>query len=534
LPGERKRSTWWFAALILATACGALAFRLPHLDRRPLHGDEANQAHKAGVLLDTGLYRYDPQEHHGPTLYYLTLPVAWLSGAKAFADTNEWTYRVVPIVFGVGLVLLLLLVADGPGRTGTFCAAVLTAVSPAMVFYSRYYIQEMLLVFFTFAAIACAWRYTRKPRMGWAIGTGIALGLMHATKETCIIAYASMAAGVGAVVFGPGRVGENQRSYGVKRAIQRLRTTLSWPHVAAGALAGAAASTLFFSSFFGHPRGVLDSILTFGNYFTKAEGAGIHDQPWYFYLKMLAYAKPGPGPWWSEGLILGLFVVGAVSAFGRPFGSGSQRAFARFLVVYTVAMTVLYAAIPYKTPWCMLGFLHGMILVAGIGATMLLRWSRRPPVRMVVAALLLAATVQLACQAHRATGRYAADWRNPYVYAHTSPAFLRLPERAEQIARVAPEGHAMRIDVIVPNRDYWPLPWYLRRFAQVGYWDEIPETLDAPLIIASPDLETELTARLQEDYEREFHGLRPGVLLHVYIRRDLWDAFLDNQDAPGN
>ncbi|GAF95998.1 unnamed protein product, partial [marine sediment metagenome] len=47
---------------------------------------------------------------------------------------------------------------------------------------------------FTFAAIAAGWRYACTRRIGWALTTGACLGLMHATKETCIIAYGAMAA----------------------------------------------------------------------------------------------------------------------------------------------------------------------------------------------------------------------------------------------------------------------------------------------------------------------------------------------------
>ena len=59
---------------MLALACGALAVRLPRLDLRPMHCDEANQAMRAGLLLETGRYHYDPQEHHGPSLYFAALP----------------------------------------------------------------------------------------------------------------------------------------------------------------------------------------------------------------------------------------------------------------------------------------------------------------------------------------------------------------------------------------------------------------------------------------------------------------------------
>ena len=158
---------------ILAVAIGALALRMPDLDRKVMHTDEAVQAVKFGDLLDNGRYVYDPVEYHGPTLYYFTLPVAKWTGVDRFADATEWTIRLVPVAFGVGLVLLLWLVMDGLSAPAAAFAAVLTAVSHAMVFYSRYYIQEMLLVSFTFGVIAFGWRCVRArsgaARAVWAL-----------------------------------------------------------------------------------------------------------------------------------------------------------------------------------------------------------------------------------------------------------------------------------------------------------------------------------------------------------------------------
>jgi uncharacterized protein (TIGR03663 family) len=178
--------------LILAATIVALALRVPRLQHRPMHGDEAVHAIKFGKLLEEGVYTYDPDEYHGPTLNYLTLIPAWLTGAAELTQVTEVTLRIVPVFFGVCLVLLLLLIAGGLGRGGAVYAAVLTAVSPAMVFYSRYYIQEMLLVCFTFGAIVSGYRYTRSKTIVWALLAGVFLGLMHASKETCIIAFGSM------------------------------------------------------------------------------------------------------------------------------------------------------------------------------------------------------------------------------------------------------------------------------------------------------------------------------------------------------
>src|SRR5690606_37415432 len=73
-------------------------------------------------------------------------------------------------------------------------AAAWTAVSTAMVYYSRYYIHEMLLVLVTFVTFAACWRYACHPRAAWALVAGAGVGLMYATKETFVFALAAGAA----------------------------------------------------------------------------------------------------------------------------------------------------------------------------------------------------------------------------------------------------------------------------------------------------------------------------------------------------
>ena len=88
----------------LFTVCGVgLALRLPGLNVRPMHVDEAVHACKFDTLWTSGKYAYDPAEYHGPTLYYFTWPAVWLSGAVDFVDTDARTFRLVPVVFGAGV-----------------------------------------------------------------------------------------------------------------------------------------------------------------------------------------------------------------------------------------------------------------------------------------------------------------------------------------------------------------------------------------------------------------------------------------------
>jgi uncharacterized protein (TIGR03663 family) len=540
-----------------------------------MHGDEAVQASKTGILFDTGRFEFNPREYHGPALHYAALPILWLSGARSFAETTEVAYRLVPVVFGVGLILLLLLVGDGLGWSAALCAGILTAISPAMVFYSRYYIHEMLLVFFTFAAIAAGWRYAWSRKVGWAILVGACLGLMHATKETCALAYAAM---------GLALLGKLTWRWWWGYPID-LPAVIRWRDIGLAALAAVAVSFILFSSFFTHGRGPLDSLLAFVEYVKRSGGDGFHEHPWDYYLKMLLYTQFRRGPWWSEALIMALALVGFVAVMVRwrvpearrpltllialgallvaigfaafapwPWWSSpwviawlllgtvalalsgdapeSNTPLARFLAFYTLFLTALYAVVPYKTPWCLLGFLHGMILLAGVGTVVLLRNVPTHLLKVVAGIMLALVAYQLAGQAYRASYKFPSDDRNPYVYAHPVPDLLNIAQRAEQIAALHPEGHRMVIRVITPDWDCWPLPWYLRRFPNARYSVQPPDRPDAPMIIASPLVRAELEANLggerkaNEGYFTETRGFRPSIRLLVYIRRDLWGAFV--------
>src|SRR5437773_6771148 len=125
---------WSAFALLLVFAIG-LAFRVPRLDTRPLHNDEAVNAVKLAELWQHGRYVYDPNEYHGPTLHYATLPFLWLSGARGPDDLDDRTLRLPTVAFGAALILLLFLFKDGIGAHAMAWSALFIAISPAMVFY---------------------------------------------------------------------------------------------------------------------------------------------------------------------------------------------------------------------------------------------------------------------------------------------------------------------------------------------------------------------------------------------------------------
>jgi uncharacterized protein (TIGR03663 family) len=504
----------WFVPAFLALLVLAAALRLPDLSLRPLHNDEAVNAVKFRGLWDENNYRYDPDEFHGPTLPYFTLPAAWLNPSRNFNDFNETTFRTVTVAFGLGLILLLLLLTRDLGRAEVLWAAAFTAVSPAMVFYSRYYIHEMLLVFFTGLTGLAAWRYGKSKRLLWLVPAGAGLGLMWATKETFVFALLAMGLAVASHLLLERR-----------RTVDGGRWTVDGSRWAGAVGIGLVVGAVFFSSFLTHPAGVLDAFKAYTPWLRRATGA--HNHPWNFYFERLLFYKAGGGPIWSEGLIVALAAVGFVAGLKGRWLGGADTALVRLLAFYTFWLTLIYTVLPYKTPWCLLGFYHGMILLAGVGAAVLLRACRGFQIKAVASVLLVAAAAQLGWQAWR--GNFAVDRggepycdsvKNPYTYSQTSPDALRLAQIVDALAKVSPDGYGTVIKVMSPD-SYWPLPWYLRRFSSVGFWDKIPDEPVAPIMIVSAALRAGFDERGTHLMAGYFE-LRPNVFYELYVSADLW------------
>lgn len=185
----------------------------------------------------------------------------------------------------------------------------------------------------------------------------------------------------------------------------------------------------------------------------------------------------------------------------------------------------------------MLGFLHGMILLAGVGAVVLVKLLPNVLPRLIILLLLFESSVLLTWQSYLSNYKFYADSRNPYVYAHPTNEVFTIAEKIEEYASVHEDGYNIPIDVICREDDYWPLPWYLRSFKEIRWSNEVVnDAASAPLIIISPAVEADLTNKLYELtplQERQMYlclfdkpyyvWLRPQVKLLGFVRKDLWD-----------
>src|SRR5579871_5074609 len=184
-----SRDAWWWSSAAILIAAALL--RLLFLTEKPLHHDEGVNGLFLVNLFRTGFYHYDPSNYHGPSLYYLAvIPTAinnvfhWGHGLSTFA------IRLVTAVFGVGVVWLMLCLRRFLGSPAALAAAAFATVSPGFVFFSRYFIHEILFVFFSLGVIV-AWlwyRDTGKPR--YLMLASVSAAMLFATKETWIITAA--------------------------------------------------------------------------------------------------------------------------------------------------------------------------------------------------------------------------------------------------------------------------------------------------------------------------------------------------------
>jgi uncharacterized protein (TIGR03663 family) len=471
--------------------------RFYELPLKPMHHDEGvNALLLTNLVRPPHVYRYDPANYHGPTLFYL----ASLS-TVAFGLTTV-AIRFVTALAGLVAVLAVLALRRQVGAVGSIAAAALLAVSPGAVYFSRYFIHEMLLVCFTLAMVVAAAEWWHRGRAFHLHLAAVFAGLMFATKETALIsAVVLIGAVVGTGLFfqARGRTRAGARAeFGRHRVVDAPGDRRSLLRLAQAIGLFLVVNLLFYTSFFEHWQGGIDAFKTLA-FWTKA-GTTAHIGPWYAYIDWLS-AEELP--------LLLLGGVGAALALWR-----ADDRFAVFAALWGVGILAAYSLIPYKTPWLALNMIAPLAVTGGYACEML--WRRRRTVPRGVLAATAAVLAGVATfQAVVLTFVQYDNGRHPYVYAHTFRDVLTLVEEIREIQARNPGS-----PIAITSEDHFPLSWYLLAYP-VGYYGR-PVVTGDPLVIASEQQQDTLDRSLGTRYERVgSYRLRPGVRLVLYVRRDL-------------
>ena len=164
-------------AVLIATSSFLRLFRL---DERAMHHDESLHAFYSWQLSDSLDFIHNPMMH-GPLQMELTAGVFVLLG------DSDFTARLLYAVTGILLVMMPILFRDFLGRNGAILTSSMLCVSPAMVYFSRFARNDIIMAVFTFGIIIYIWKYfeTQKTRNLY-IMSGL-LALCFGTKESAFL-----------------------------------------------------------------------------------------------------------------------------------------------------------------------------------------------------------------------------------------------------------------------------------------------------------------------------------------------------------
>jgi predicted membrane-bound mannosyltransferase len=156
---QQKTDYLWLLCCVLITVFASF-LRFFWLEVKPLHHDEGVNGYFLTNLFRNGEYKYDPANYHGPDLYYIALAFTKIFGL------NTLSIRASVAIFGVLTVVLAFFLKRYIGKTGSLFAAFFLALSPGMAYISRYFIHEILFVFFSFGIVVSILLFIERRKAG--------------------------------------------------------------------------------------------------------------------------------------------------------------------------------------------------------------------------------------------------------------------------------------------------------------------------------------------------------------------------------
>ena len=427
----------------------AFALRFLLLRWKLAHFDEGINGWFVQKMWREGFFRYDPSNFHGPLHFYL-MQLAEVLGGHGVVAMRAMT----GLVSLAGLWVLWRLREFFSG--GAWVAAFVCAVSPAMVFYSRYAIHESLFILgqLTFFFGFCRWRAGQVVSGRRWIVAGLVILLT--TKETFVL---FLAAWMGACLIAQGGNLLKQNWVQLRR---RLRDELvdGWQEW----LLGVVAIAVLFSGGMQFPEGILDFFRAFMFWTKTGVSSSGHEKPvWYWLRLMWIYEWP---------ILIGLMLL--------PVVWQARTYLARWLVAFALLHLLLYSLIPYKTPWLVLNMIWPLALALGLALNLRkrLRW-------WLGWGLSLAVSLVICLRLNFV--RYTES-DEPYVYVQSKQDLNALVDALNARAEQHPEDWNMLIQVLV--KDPWPLPYVLSPFTRVEYLGaiEMPtaQNLRGPASVTKP------------------------------------------------
>ncbi len=493
-----RRPRWEVAAWVALVAI-ALGLRLYDLGSRPFHHDESQDAYFSWILFTKGDYTYQPILH-GPLRFYMTAGFFSL-----FGDSN-FTARLAPALMGTLMVALPYGLRHQIGRVGAFAAAVLFAVGPSYLYFSRFAREDIYVAAITLALLVVVFRFLEHPRRRHPAVIGALLALSFATKESTFITV---------FVAGTFLLGIAWRE---RRQGSPMLHTIGSVGLEAwgwGLAAFAAVFTLLFTVFLTDPPGLWNGLYEGLHYWLGQHAVGRGGEPPYFYVVVL-FAHEWP--------VLLLGGIGAVLAFRAP-------TLLRAFLVWDFALSLaIYCWAGEKFAWLVLHPLLPLILLAGLAVQAL--WEARA---LALGRAGIAVAVLAAAYVGIASWWINAEHRaNPVEFLVSTQSSETVPKVAAQVRAMARRNHRLSITIDASEGATFPWAWYFRDLP-AGYVDLSTATA-APasdvLIMTQADrdrLGPALTGYGERSFPfrvwwvREYDQMSAGNWWRWYTRRKPWN-----------
>ncbi|HKV57083.1 MAG TPA: flippase activity-associated protein Agl23 [Ktedonobacteraceae bacterium] len=188
------------------------------LGDKPLHHDESLHAYYSWQLLlnmehwtwcinppasDPGYscYAYNPLLH-GPFQFHAIALVYRISQLLGAPDNgiNTFTVRIPAATLGTLIVGLPYFLRDYIGKWGAWLACLMLAVSPSMVYFSRFAREDIYFAAFTLVMVVGIARYVRDRKIYWLVIAAAGFALAYATFEGIFLVIALFGGFLGALI----------------------------------------------------------------------------------------------------------------------------------------------------------------------------------------------------------------------------------------------------------------------------------------------------------------------------------------------
>ena len=167
--------SWELPGYALLIIIGA-TMRLWDLGSRAMHHDESLHALYSWNFAEGRGYAHDPMMH-GPFQMEATAAVFYVLG------DGEFTARLLYAVAGIVLIGLPFFLRYKLGRIGALLVSVMLTFSPAMLYFSRFARNDILMSVWVLGLVVAMWRYLDSGRSRYLYAASGLLALAFATKE---------------------------------------------------------------------------------------------------------------------------------------------------------------------------------------------------------------------------------------------------------------------------------------------------------------------------------------------------------------